>query len=291
MQNITPCLWYDNQAEEAAKLYTSIFSKSKILSTARYGKSGSQISGRKEGSVMTVEFEIEGLRFTGLNGGPFFKFSPSVSFCVWCKDEKEIDNLWAKLSEGGSVLMELEKYPWSEKYGWCSDRFGVSWQVIIGDNPQKIAPAFLFVNRLFGKGEDALNFYLSHFPDSKSISVSRDPNTNTIMHSLFALNGTQFALMEGQGEHPHQITPAISFMVHCKNQQEVDKYWTSLIEDGGAHSQCGWLSDRFGVSWQIIPNALGELLKQPDPVKVERVMAAMLKMTKLDIKGLQDAAR
>jgi predicted 3-demethylubiquinone-9 3-methyltransferase (glyoxalase superfamily) len=120
MQRITPCLWFDGQAEEAAKFYTSIFGNSRILGMARYGKSAAAASGRPAGTVMTVEFEIEGQRFLGLNGGPLFKFSEAVSFIVNCETQQEVDELWRKLSEGG------EEGP----CGWLKDRFGLSWQIV-----------------------------------------------------------------------------------------------------------------------------------------------------------------
>jgi predicted 3-demethylubiquinone-9 3-methyltransferase (glyoxalase superfamily) len=121
MQKITPNLWFDNQAEEAARFYTSIFKNSKIKTIARYGDSGAQASGRPKGSVMTVAFEIEGQEFVALNGGPHFKFSEAISFIVNCETQKEIDELWAKLTEGGGQPGPC---------GWLKDRFGLSWQVV-----------------------------------------------------------------------------------------------------------------------------------------------------------------
>jgi len=158
MHKITPFLWFDNQAEEAVKFYTSIFKNSKIKKIARYGEEGEKVAGRPKGSVMTIEFELEGQEFLALNGGPRFKF-----------------------------------------------------------------------------------------------------------------------------------TEAISFVVNCKTQAEVDKFWTKLSA-GGAEVQCGWLKDKYGLSWQIVPAILGELLSGRDAAKSQRVMQAMLKMVKLDIKKLKRAA-
>jgi predicted 3-demethylubiquinone-9 3-methyltransferase (glyoxalase superfamily) len=121
MQKITPMLWFDSQAEEAARFYTSIFDDAKIKTITRYGDAGAQASGRPKGSVMTVAFEIEGQEFVGLNGGPQFKFSEAVSFVVNCKTQKEIDALWAKLTEGGGQPGPC---------GWLKDRFGLSWQIV-----------------------------------------------------------------------------------------------------------------------------------------------------------------
>jgi len=158
MQKISPCLWYDNQAEEAVNLYTSLFPNSKIGKTSRYNAESAKVSGQKEGAIMTVEFEIEGQKFLALNGGPMFKF-----------------------------------------------------------------------------------------------------------------------------------TEAVSFTVNCQNQKEVDKYWNALTSEGGQESQCGWLKDKFGLSWQIVPKQLGELMSQGGEV-TQRVMHAMFQMKKLDIQKLEEAA-
>ena len=122
MQKISPCLWFDDQAEEAAKFYTSVFPNSKIVAVTRYGEAGHEIHGRPAGSVMTVEFEISGQGFTALNGGLVFKFNEAVSFQVLCDSQEEIDFYWAKLSEGGD--------PNAQQCGWLKDRFGLSWQVV-----------------------------------------------------------------------------------------------------------------------------------------------------------------
>jgi predicted 3-demethylubiquinone-9 3-methyltransferase (glyoxalase superfamily) len=131
MQKITSNLWFDNQAEEAAKFYTSVFKNSKIGRIARYGKEGQEIHGRKEGSVMTIEFEIAGQQFVGLNGGPVFKFNEAVSFIVNCDTQEEIDYYWEKLSKGGD--------PKSQQCGWLKDQFGLSWQIVPAALPKMIS--------------------------------------------------------------------------------------------------------------------------------------------------------
>jgi predicted 3-demethylubiquinone-9 3-methyltransferase (glyoxalase superfamily) len=122
MQNITPCLWFDDKAEEAAKFYASIFKNSKIGDVIHYGKEGYEIHGREEGSVLTVDFEIEGQKFVALNGGPIFKFNEAISFQVYCETQEEVDYYWEKLSEGGD-----EK---AQQCGWLKDKYGVSWQIV-----------------------------------------------------------------------------------------------------------------------------------------------------------------
>lgn len=154
---LTPCLWFDDKAEEAVNFYTSIFKNSRIQRITRYGEAGAKVSGRPKGTVMTVTFQLEGQEFMALNGGPMFTFTEAVSFMVHCKTQEEVDRLWGKLSEGG--------------------------------------------------------------------------------------------------------------------------------EEG----PCGWLKDKFGLSWQIVPTVLGEMLQDKDPKKSERVMKALLQMKKIDIKSLKQA--
>jgi predicted 3-demethylubiquinone-9 3-methyltransferase (glyoxalase superfamily) len=120
MQKINPCLWFDDKAEEAAKFYVSIFKNSKLGYITRYGEAGAEVSGRPTGSVMTVTFEIEGQEFVALNGGPHFKFSEAISFMVKCETQKEIDEMWERLSQGGK----------EGQCGWLKDKYGLSWQIV-----------------------------------------------------------------------------------------------------------------------------------------------------------------
>jgi predicted 3-demethylubiquinone-9 3-methyltransferase (glyoxalase superfamily) len=293
MKQITPCLWFDNNVEEAVNFYVSLFNNSKIGSVSRYGDAGAAASGRPKGSVMTMTFQLEGQPFLALNGGPAFKFTPAISFFVNCKTEKEIDGLWKKLSEGATVLMELGKYPFAEKFGWLQDRFGLSWQLMISDRSQKIVPFLTFVGDQFGKAEEALNFYTPLFSNSRIERTERyekgEPDQEgAIKHAVFKLNGQDFMAMESSLSHQFTFTPAISFVVNCENQSEVDQYWDKLSQ-GGRLDQCGWLQDKFGVSWQITPTILPELLQDPDRTKAEKVMKAMLQMKKIEINKLKEA--
>jgi predicted 3-demethylubiquinone-9 3-methyltransferase (glyoxalase superfamily) len=291
MQKITPFIWFDNQAEEAAKLYTSLFDDSKIGSVRRYGDAG---PGPK-GQVMTLTFQIAGSDFMVLNGGPVFAFTPAVSFFVTCSSEKQIDTLWKKLSEGGKVLMEYGKYPFSEKFGWASDRYGLTWQLTLATGkPTKVTPFFLFVGKQNGKAEEAIAYWGSVLGGSAVQQLARyEPGQKelegNVMHARFTLAGQEFMAMDSGQEHAFSFNEAVSLFVDCKTQKEVDELWEKLT-DGGQESQCGWLKDRYGVSWQIVPSVLGELLGSKNPAVSQSVMRAMLKMKKLDIKALQAAA-
>lgn len=292
MQKITPFLWFDNNAEEAVNLYTSLFKNSKVGKITRYDDAGAAATGRSTGSVMTIDFHLDGLEFTAINAGPVFKFNPSISFFIITKDESEIDQLWKKFSDGGKVLMALDKYDWSKKYGWVEDKFGLSWQLILAEDEvkQKIVPSLLFVDKAFGRTEEAIKFYTAVFKNSKLESVYKYPdNEKAIMYADFNLEGNLFAAMDGPGEHGFQFNEAISFVVNCENQEEVDYYWNKLTADGGAESMCGWLKDKFGVSWQITPAILLKYISDKDPKKSQAVMQVMLKMKKIDVSLVEKA--
>jgi predicted 3-demethylubiquinone-9 3-methyltransferase (glyoxalase superfamily) len=290
MPKIHSCLCYANDAEEAVRFYTTVFQHYKTKRVAYYGPDTSERTGRISGSILSVEFELEDHNFIAING-PDYEFSSALSYLVNCESEEEVTKLWERLSEQGSVLMALDKYEWSEKYGWCTDRYGVSWQVMLAPVTQKITPSFLFVNELFGRGEEAMKFYTSIFPDSRIDNLYRDPKTNTVMWANFYLDSQQFVLMENVGdEHEQKMTPAISLVVNCKDQDEIDYYWAKL-SDGGRTDRCGWLVDKFGVSWQVVPEFLGMMVTSHDQQQTDRVLGAVMGMTKLDIAGLNDACR
>ncbi len=295
MQRITPFLWFEKDAQEAVNFYTSIFKKSKIISQSFYDKAGAQVSGMTEGSLMTVSFRLAGQDFGAINAGPYYKFNPSVSFFINCDSLEEFEHFWDKLSVGASILMPRNKYPFSQQYGWLTDRFGVSWQINLGKRSQKICPSLLFVGSVCGRAKEAIDFYTSIFEKSKVNNISRyekgEPDIEgNIKYSSFFLAGSEFSAMESSGPHKFDFQQSISFIINCKTQKEVDYYWSKLSE-GGREVQCGWITDKFGLPWQVVPIVLPKLLSSKDRKKSSRVMEAMLKMIKLDIKKLKDASK
>lgn len=295
-KNITPFLWFENEAEEAANFYTEVFNNAHIKSKTRYQKEGQEYHHQPEGSIMTVSFELEGQEFVALNGGPTFKFNPSISFFVVCETEDELNALWKSLSEGGGTLMPLDKYEWSEKYGWTQDKYGVSWQISLGkiaDVGQKITPCLLFVGDRLGQAQDAIRTYTTIFENSYIDGIllygpEEKQQEGLVKHAQFSLNGYKFMVMESGLEHNFTFNEAISFVVHCEDQHEIDHYWSKLSEDGDPEAQqCGWLKDRFGISWQVVPRDLDKLLNNSEADKVKRVTAAMLQMKKMDIEKLK----
>jgi predicted 3-demethylubiquinone-9 3-methyltransferase (glyoxalase superfamily) len=272
---IYPCLWFDNQAKEAATLYCSIFKNSKIIT---------------ETPVVTT-FELNGKKIIGLNGGPMFQITPSISLTINCDSVEETNRVWNILIEGGSALMEIDKYPWSESYGWLKDKFGLTWQISSTgkkDGDLRILPSMLFTNSQFGRGKEAIDFYSSVFADSSTnvmvLYPEGDPNEGKVMYSEFSLNQSEIIIMDGPGDHPFKFNEGVSFVVECENQQEIDYYWEKLTE-GGEESMCGWLKDKFGASWQIVPKILMELMA--DPVKAPIVFESFKNMRKLEIDKLK----
>ncbi len=290
MQKITPHLWFDKEAKEAAEFYTSVFKDSKINNTTT-------LHNTPTGTTDIVIIELLRQEFTLISAGPLFKFNPSVSFLVACKTKDEVDKLWENLSEGGMALMELGEYPFSERYGWVQDRYGLSWQVMFMSEhkiEQKITPTLMFVDKRAGRAEEAINFYATVFHDAKVGDILRyskgeEPDKEgTIKHAAFTLEGQEFAAMDSARVHNFTFNEAISFIVHCETQEEIDYYWGKLSADPKAE-QCGWLKDKYGLSWQIVPTIMEEMLKDIDEKRLARVTEAFLKMKKFDIEELKKA--
>ena len=292
-QKIIPCLWFNDQAEEAAKFYVPLFNNAKIAGISRYGKAGAEVAKMPEGSVLTVDFTIQGKRFVALNGGPVFQFTPAISFYVGCETAEEVDRLFNALSEKGSVLMPIDKYPFSERYAWITDRFGVSWQLFLGPYKTKIMPCLMFTQKHYGKAREAMTFYVSIFNKSKiEMTVPYEKNEgekeNALKHAVFSLEGERFITMDSGLQHTFTFTPAISFMVVCASQKEIDHFWKHLSSVPEAE-QCGWLQDQYGISWQIVPDSLDRMIHNKNRAKSENVMKALFQMKKLDLKSLKQA--
>ncbi|HET7839413.1 MAG TPA: VOC family protein [Rectinemataceae bacterium] len=289
MKKISPFLWFDKEAGEAAELYVSTFGASRIVSRSTMGDTPS-------GAVEIIVAELAGQTFKLMSAGPYFKFTPAISFTVACSSKAEVDAAWARLSEGGSTFLELGSYTFSERYGWTSDRYGLSWQLMYRPQSQarqKITPTLMFVGANCGKAEEAISHYFSFFGGSGLGDVMRygegeEPNkAGTLRHVSFSLAGQGFAAMDSAQDHRFTFSEAISFEVECADQAEVDHYWRMSADPSA--EQCGWLKDRYGVSWQIVPAALQRMMGDSDPARVQRVSKAFLAMKKFDIAALEAA--
>lgn len=273
-----PCFWFNGQAKAAADFYCTIFKNAKITDT----------------NPMVTLFEINGKKIMGLNGGPMFKINPSISLTILCESINETNDLWNKLIDGGKALMQIDKYEWSERYGWLQDKFGITWQITVHtkeNEKQTLFPSMLFTNKQFGKAEEALNLYTSLFPNSSKEVImhypKEDVNAGKLLYSEFKLNNYELIAMDGPGVHKYTFDEGVSLVVNCDTQEEIDFFWDKLIANGGEESMCGWLKDKFGVSWQIVPSILGKLMS--DPNKGERVIQAFMKMKKFNIEKLVNA--
>lgn len=276
--SIYPCIWYDGNAEEAAAFYCKAFEDA-TMSTC---------------TPLIVTFHIKGRQFMGMNGGPSVKPNPSISFFHICESAEEIQKAWNVLREEGQVMMPLDRYPWSQHYGWVQDKFGVSWQLMLTDelNKPDVFPSLMFVGEQNGKAQQAIDFYTSLFNNASIELLSKyeageGDTPGNIKHAQMMLDGMRLGVMESSIQHDFQFNWGVSLVISCDTQEEIDFFWLNLTE-GGKESKCGWCQDAFGVWWQVVPSILGSLMT--DPNKAPKVMEAFLKMTKFDIEAIKRAA-
>ncbi len=274
---IYPCLWFNANAEEAARYYCSVFRNSEIVDV----------------NPVVTTFRSAGQKFMCLNGGPKYIINPSISFYVVCETEEEVDSYWNALMVGGKMMMPLDKYDWSEKYGWVQDKFGVSWQLALGKMEavgQKFTPVMMFTGDQAGNAEKSMATYTAIFANSSVVGIMKYPpgqkDEGLVMHAQYKLEGQVFMCMDSSMDHGFSFNEAVSFVVECEDQAEIDRFWEKLT-DGGEESMCGWLKDRYGISWQIVPKILGQLMG--DPERAGRVMQAFLKMKKFNVQQLLEA--
>jgi len=298
-QPIISHLWFDKEAIEAAEFYTSVFPNSRITNKVT-------IKDTPSGDADQVMFNIWGQPFMAISAGPFFKINPSISFTVnfdpsRLEHPRELlDQVWDKLSDGGTELMPLGEYPFSKRFGWIMDRYGVSWQIMLtdpeGEPRPEIIPSLLFVGDNCGKAEEARDFYVSVFQQTKPGALihygpGQEPDKEgTVMFSDFMLENTWFTAMDSAHEHAFSFNEAVSFMVICDDQEQIDYYWEKLSSVPEAE-QCGWLKDRYGISWQIAPAILDTFMHEGTAEQRARVTQAFLQMKKFDIAELERAYR
>ncbi len=303
-QKIVPHLWYDKEAKEAAAFYASVFPESKVENVTT-------IHDTPSGDADIVSFRLWGQKFQAINAGPLFKFNPSISFIVnfdplqfgkgasaETDARKKLDEAWGKLSQGGKALMPLDKYPFSERYGWIEDRYGLTWQLMLtnpeGDPRPAIMPSLLFTGDKCGKAKAAIDKYVQVFRNSKRglfvpYGPGQEPNREgTVMFADFMLENTWLSAMDSALEHGFDFNEAVSLMVVCDTQAEIDHYWERLSAAPEAE-QCGWLKDGFGVSWQVVPASMDEMLINGSREQVASVTQAFLQMKKFDLAALKEA--
>jgi predicted 3-demethylubiquinone-9 3-methyltransferase (glyoxalase superfamily) len=214
---------------------------------------------------------------------------------VTCETVEEVDQSWNKLIVEGKVMMPLDSYPWSERYGWVQDRFEINWQLYYGkmsDVGQKFCPTLMFTHDQFGKAEEAIHFYNSVFPNSTITGILKyaaedEDEEGKVKHAQFSIDGFVMMAMESSFAHSFRFSEGISIAVECDTQKEIDHFWYKMTFNGGEESMCGWLKDKYGVSWQIIPSVLEQLMKEPE--RFDRVVQAFMQMRKFDLAKILSA--
>lgn len=291
MKRIVPHLWYDKDAKEAALFYASLFDNSKLV----YARTIKNPPPYNDSEI--VSFELAGQPFISTSSGPYFKFNPSISLMVSCSSSEEVERLWKSLSDGGIELMPLGEYPFSKKYAWVQDRYGLSWQLmLVEDNQdvQKITSNLLFSDQSCGKAEEAVRYYAEIFKNSEiglinNYAKGEAQSTQAkINYAAFKLDGISLSAMDNGYDVDYNFSEAFSLIVNCKDQEEIDYFWEKLsaVPDS---EQCGWCKDQFGVSWQILPSTWGEILFGGSDEEVQRVTEAFMSMKKFDLLELEKA--
>ena len=282
--DIFPCLWYDEDAKQSAEFYCKVF--------------GGEITAD---TPVVMNIDLFGQRLMLLNGGPQFKKNASVSFMVICETEDEVQKYWDQLLDGGMALMELGSYSWSKKYGWVKDQYGVTWQLFLGEKAtdQKIIPTMMFIHQNNGKAKEAMELYTRTFPNSNIGKILEygegseghdlaEPAEN-VQHAHFVIDHYNLFCMDNSYDHQFDFNEGISMVIMTDDQQQTDHYWNTLTADGGRESMCGWLKDKYGFSWQIVPKRLIQLMNDSNQEKAYKVVQAMMKMQKIIIQDLEDA--
>ena len=282
MNKIVPHLWFNKEAVEAVSFYMSVFPDSRVIFKT-------ELKNTPSGDCDIIGFRIMGFDFMAISASWPFTFNPSISFHVKCSTINQVEEIWKRLLPGGEVLMELWEYPFSKRYGWIQDKYGVSWQVIYTEDVggQRITPVLMFTKSVYGKAEEALDFYTSVFHNAWYQIFARYEKNEApdqegkIKYAQLMLEGEEFGIMESAHSHNFSFNEAVSFLVNCSQQLEIDYYWNKLSAVPSSE-QCGWLKDKYGVSWQVMPENMDDLMaKNP-----EKTTPAMLSMKKIIIDEL-----
>ncbi len=290
MQKIVPHLWFDKEAVEATKWYVSLFENSCINSTY-------VLTDTPSGDVDVVDFQLANLRFQAISAGPYFTLNPSISLMVACSTAEEVDRLYSHLSEGCMELMPLGEYPFSKRFVWLRDRYGLNWQLFLVEDISehlRIRPTLLFAGDVCGRAEEAMDFYQSVFEESSKGYINHYTPEEAadkrakINYAELNIPGMQLIMMDHGFGGEEGFNEAFSFMVFCENQEEIDYYWGKLSYVPEAEA-CGWLKDQFGVSWQIVPTDMDDIMSRSSEEEMKRYQEAFMKMKKFDLAELEIA--
>ncbi|MBD2763099.1 MULTISPECIES: VOC family protein [unclassified Candidatus Sulfotelmatobacter] len=297
MQKIVPNLWFQGNAAEGAEFYEQALPNTRLVDSSNYPTEG-LLDFQKDlaGELLTAVLDIDGFQVLLINAGEEFTPNPAISFMLNfdpSRDENAratLERVWDRLSQGSTALMPLDTYPFSEYYGWVQDRYGVSWQLMLtnpGGEPRPfVTPSLMFGGQAQNRAKQAVEYYTGVFGDANlGTFVPYADQTGpavpgTVMYSDFTLEGQWFSAMDSGVAQDFSFTPGVSLMVNCNDQDEIDRLWEALSAVPEAE-QCGWCTDQFGVSWQIVPVDTDDLMKRPEAF--ERMMT----MKKIDIAQLR----
>ena len=289
-QPIIPCIWFEGDVETIAEWYVSKFPDSFVDYTTK-------LENPPSGETTIVTVSLAGQFFQLFGAGPLKERNPSISYMVTFPTSEEVETLWNELVDGAEVLMPLDTYDFSERYGWLKDKYGVSWQIMHsgGMDIQTVTPCFLFVGDVFGRAEAAMKDWVSVFPDSYVLEyhIIRYGATDgpelegKLNYARFVLSGREFVAMDSAENHQFAFNEMQSLIAFCESQAEIDDYWAKLSAVQEAE-QCGWLKDRYGVSWQIVPWEMEEMMITGTKEQLARVTEAFLPMKKIDVMALRN---
>lgn len=274
-QKIVPNIWFNRNAGEAGEFYAASLPKTKAHVAMRYPDELPPSQAGMEGQPVVVDVEVDGFHLTLINSDDTYRPTPAISFILNFDPlmfdgdadaaRAALDATWDALSDGGAALMPLGEYPFSPWFGWVADRYGVSWQLMLtrpeGEPRPFVIPQIMFANAVEGKAREAAELYTSLLPDAGVGTVIPRP-TGGVMFGEFHVGDQWFSIMDSDIAHEFGFTPGVSLEVRCEDQDEIDRLWDALSAVPEAEA-CGWLVDRFGVSWQIVPANIGELLSRP----------------------------
>lgn len=276
LNKMYPCLWFPDKKTEAVHFYLNTFRNSELLGE----------------SPLASTFTIMGTKCMILEGGPKYQVNPAVSYFIYTGDFGEAERIYNILKEDGKKLMPLQAYDWSPKYAWIEDKYGVNWQIDGEEirSQQKLVPCFLFANEKKLLVREAVQHYTGIFDNSRILLESpftshAEMPDGTLLFSQFIIEGFIINAMSSLLTHDFAFGPGNSIVIPCDTQEEIDYYWEKL-GDGGHYDMCGWLTDKFGLSWQIIPAELPALMA--DDKKRDRVVEAFLQMQKFDLQSLRN---
>ncbi len=292
MAKLIPHLWYNKEALEAATFYCSCIPNSAVLNRGI-------IPDTPSGDAELVEFTLAGRTVMAISAGPNFRFNPSNSLMVTFSSKEALIAAWNQLKVGGEEMMPLDSYPFSPLYGWTTDRYGLSWQ--LGLDPEAnyeadLRPCLLFSNKVCGQAEAAAELYTSIFSPSVIELVSYyQPEEKVSPEAKVNYLGLQvldlpLALMDNGYPADFQFNEAFSLLISCEDQAEIDYYWSKLSAVPEAE-ECGWLKDRFGVSWQVSAEGMSEIIFTQDRSSLQALVKVLLEMKKLDVKALYEASK